>query len=56
MLRLKIKKRIPNSNWVWLDIFMGFIFIEKTGNDPYTSWDGAELWTKILSLWEPWFK
>lgn len=47
---------IPNSNWVWLDIFMGFIFIENTGNDPYTSWDSAELWTKIFSLWEPWFK
>ena len=47
---------IPNSNWVWLDTFIGFMFIKNTGNDPYTSWDSEELWTKILSLWEPWFK
>lgn len=48
--------RIPNSSWVWLDIFIGSLFMTIPADDYPDAWDAAQLWAKILSLWEPWFK
>jgi len=47
---------IANSEWVWLDVFLGSVFLKNQEVTSPNTWDAGQLWNKALSIWEPWFR
>ncbi len=47
---------MQNAGWFWIDTFIGSLFERAADPVGQDAWDAAELWTKALCLWEPWFK
>jgi hypothetical protein len=45
-----------NAGWFWIDVFVGGLFERAADPVGKGAWDAAELWTKALCIWEPWFK
>ncbi len=47
---------IQNAGWFWIDAFIGSLF--ERASDPLSpnAWDAGELYSKALSVWEPWFE
>lgn len=48
--------QIPSPNWLWLDVFLGFVFRSSSAVSDPDAWDARQLWSMSLSVWEPWFK
>ena len=47
---------IANSEWVWLDVSLGSVFLKNQEVTRPDTWDAGQLWNKALSIWEPWFR
>jgi len=47
---------MQNAGWFWIDTFIGSLFERAADPVGQDAWDAAELWTKALCMWEPWFK
>jgi len=47
---------IPNPEWVWLDVFLGSVFLKNQEVTSPDTWDAGQLWNKALSIWEPWLR
>jgi hypothetical protein len=47
---------VPNADWVWLDVFIGNQFELMPSVNHSVAWDSLQLWKKVLSVWETWFK
>ena len=48
--------QIPNPEWVWLDVFLGSVFLKNQEVTSSDTWDAGQLWNKALSIWEPWLR
>ena len=46
---------IPQIDWVWIDLFIGNIFMIGPPSLDKELWDAARIWREILSHWEPYF-
>jgi hypothetical protein len=47
---------VPNPDWVWLDVLIGNQFELMPSVNHSVAWDSLQLWKKVLSVWETWFK
>ena len=42
---------VREPDWSWLDLYLGVMVTPGDAN----GMDAADLWTKVLRPWEPWF-
>ena len=47
---------IRHMKGIWLDVFVGVYFEFSENPKASAVWNISEIWSKALTIWEPWFK